>query len=165
MNCPEPVTFIEPGQLQDRELLLALERYLPADPDRERVPAYHFSMVHRDTTALMGSINLRIGTTDRLVLYRGQVGYSVKPEFRGHRYAARSVRLLLPLAANHQLNPLWITCDPDNLASRRTCELAGAELVEVIEVPPDEEMYLRGIHQKCRYKLEITGGKKLMSGP
>jgi tagatose 1,6-diphosphate aldolase len=161
MNRPEQVTFIAPNQLQEHELLLVLDQYLPADPHREWVPAYHFSMVHTDSTAVMGSINLRIGNTDRLVLYRGQVGYSVKPEFRGHRLAARSVRLLLPLAARHQLNPLWITCDPDNLASRRTCELAGAELVEIVEVPPDEEMYQRGIRQKCRYKLETTRRKNL----
>ena len=154
MNCSDEVKFIEPGQLQERELLLSLDRYLLADSQREWVPAYHFSMVHRQSTAVMGSIDLRIGSTDKLVLYRGQIGYNVKPKFQGHHYAARSVRLLLPLAARHQLNPVWITCDPDNLASRRTCELAGAEFVEIIEVPPDEEMYQFGVRQKCRYKLD-----------
>jgi len=156
MNRQNRAIYIALGQLQERELLLVLEHYLPADPEREWVPAYHFSMVHRDSIAVMGSINLRIGNTDRLLLYRGQIGYSVKPEFRGHRYAARIIRLLVPLAARHQLNPLWITCDPDNLTSRRTCELAGAKLVEIVDIPPDEEMYQRGIRQKCRYKLETT---------
>ena len=137
-------------------LVLALNRYIPADPEREWVPAYHFSMVNGHSREVMGSIDLRIGHTDKLVLYRGQIGYNVKPKFRGHHYAARSVRLLLPLAARHQLNPVWITCDPDNLASRRTCELAGAEFVEIIEVSSDEEMYQCGIRQKCRYKLETT---------
>lgn len=156
MSCQNRATYTTPNQFQDRELLLVLDRYLPAAPEREWVPAYHFRMVHRNSRAVMGSINLRIGDTNRLLWYRGQVGYSVKPEFRGHHYAARSIRLLVPLAAGHQLNPLWITCDPDNLASRRTCELAGAKLVETVEIPTDEEMYQHGSRQKCRYKLETA---------
>jgi predicted acetyltransferase len=92
-----------------------------------------------------------------IVLYRGHIGYSVEPGYRGHHSAARSVRLLVPLAAAHGLNPVWITCDPDNLASRRTCELAGAELVEIIDIPTNEEMYQRGVRQKCRYRLVTIG--------
>jgi len=145
--------FIEPGKLQDDELSLVLDQFMLADPVREHVPVYHFNMVNTDSGLVTGAINLRNGVTDRLVLYRGQIGYSVKPEFRGRRFAARSLRLLLPLAARHQLNPLWVTCDPDNIASRRTCEIAGAELVEIVDVPADEEMYRRGIRRKCRYKL------------
>jgi predicted acetyltransferase len=145
--------FIEPGRLQDRELLLVLDRYLIADPEKEWVPTYHFNMVREGSSTVIGGINLRIGNPDRLVLYRGHIGYGVKPEYRGHHFAARSVRLLVPLAAAHGLNPIWITCDPDNLASRRTCELAGAEFVGIIDVPADEEMYQRGIRQKCRYRL------------
>jgi predicted acetyltransferase len=152
--------FIEPGKLLDGELLLVLDRYLMADPERERVPAYHFNMVLQDPLVVIGAINLRIGNPDRLVLYRGHIGYSVKAEYRGHHFAARSVRLLMPLAAAHGLNPLWITCDPDNFASRRTCELAGAEFVEIIDVPADEEMYQRGIRQKCRYRL-VTAESEL----
>src|SRR5215510_72572 len=145
--------FIGVGNLRDGELRLELDQYVEADPEREWLPTYHFKMMGADSSTVIGNINLRIGSPDRIVLYRGHIGYSVKPEYRGHRYAARSVKLLMPLAAALGLNPLWITCDPDNLASRRTCELAGAELVEIIEVPADEEMYQLGIRQNCRYRL------------
>lgn len=145
--------FIEPGKLQDRELLLALDRYLKVDPEKEGAPTYYFNMVREGSSIVVGSISLRIGNPDRLVLYRGHIGYSVKPEYRGHHFAARSVRLLIPLAAVHKLNPVWITCDPDNFASRRTCELVGAEFVEIIDIPPEEELYHGGIRQKCRYRL------------
>jgi tagatose 1,6-diphosphate aldolase len=110
-------------------------------------------MMREVTAKVVGSINLRIGNPERIVLYRGHIGYGVEPEHRGHRFAARSLRLLLPLAAAHGLNPLWITCNPDNIASRRSCELAGAELVEIIDIPPDDELQRRGIRQKCRYRL------------
>jgi tagatose 1,6-diphosphate aldolase len=62
--------------------------------------------------------------------------------------------LLLPLARSHGLMTIWITCNPDNFASRRTCELAGATLVEIVDLPEDNDMYQRGERQKCRYRLD-----------
>jgi len=149
--------FILPGVLADGDLLLILESYAPADPVRGFVPAYHFKMASRATGAVLGRITLRVGNTEPVVLYRGHIGYRVEPEHRGRRYAARGVRLLLPLAARHGIDPVWITCNPENLASRRTCELAGAELVEVVDLPPSEEMYRAGERQKCRYRLPTRG--------
>jgi predicted acetyltransferase len=52
------------------------------------------------------------------------------------------------------LQTVWITCNPDNWASRRTCELAGAELVEIVDLPEDNDMYRKGKRRKCRYRLE-----------
>jgi len=48
-----------------------------------------------------------------------RLGYSVEPAHRGHHYAARAGRLLLLLARSHGMETLWITCNPDNWASRR----------------------------------------------
>src|SRR6185369_15642010 len=84
-----------------------------------RVPAWRFRMVHAATGEELGSINLRAGSTPHIVLYAGHVGYGVLPEHRGQRYAARSLRLLLPMARQLQPDCLWITCDPENVASRR----------------------------------------------
>ncbi|WP_245632176.1 GNAT family N-acetyltransferase [Edaphobacter aggregans] len=81
------------------------------------------------------------------------MGYGVLPQHRGHRYAARAVRLLLPFAHRLAINPLWITCDPENFASRRTLELAGAELVEIVDVPADCIIHRKGYPRKCRYRL------------
>jgi predicted acetyltransferase len=83
------------------------------------------------------------------------VGYSVKPEHRGSRYASRAVRLLIPIARQEGLNPLWITCDPENAASRRTCELAGGEFIEIVAVPPTCIIYRNGHREKCRYRLTL----------
>jgi tagatose 1,6-diphosphate aldolase len=58
-----------------------------------------------------------------------------------------------PLAWRAGLVPLWITCNPDNWASRRSCELAGAELVEVVPLPSGNDMFERGDREKCRYRL------------
>src|SRR5215204_4797163 len=73
----------------------------------------------------------------------------------GHRFAERSCRLILPLARRHGFDTLWITCNPDNVASRRTCERLGAELVGIVDVPPDNDVYERGSERKCRYRLAL----------
>jgi tagatose 1,6-diphosphate aldolase len=53
------------------------------------------------------------------------------------------------------LDPLWITCDPENIASRRTCELAGARLVDVVDVLEACIIRRSGHPRKCRYLLPI----------
>jgi tagatose 1,6-diphosphate aldolase len=62
---------------------------------------------------------------------------------------------LLPLIRRHGLTPLWITCNPDNFASRSTCERLGASLVEIVAVPQSEALHARGEHFKCRYRLDV----------
>lgn len=147
--------FHDPGRLADGDLELVLyERYWGA-PSTGRVPAYRFQMTLAGGGPVVGVINLRVGTTEDIVLYAGHIGYAVQPDRRGHHYAARACRLLLPLARLYRLDPLWITCNPDNWASRRTCELAGAVLVEIVDLPPGHELTQRGDRQKCRYRLDL----------
>ncbi len=147
--------FHDPGQLMDGDLeLILVERY-PGDPVTNRVPAYKFrmSLVGQDNE--IGHIELRVGHSQHLVMYAGHIGYEVSPEHRGQRYAARACKLLFPLALSHELDTLWITCNPDNMASRRTCELAGGQMVEIVDLPADTDMYRKGERRKCRYRLDL----------
>ena len=123
-----------------------------------KVPAYRFRMVHAETEEELGGINLRVGSTAHILLYAGHVGYMVHPAYRGHRYAARSLRLLIPFAGRLGCATLWITCDPDNVTSRRTAELAGAQFVEIVNVPANCVIHQSGHKQKCRYRLDIRHG-------
>ena len=148
--------FLEPGSLIDGDLELVLSRKIPPDYRRGYAPVYQFNMVPAGSRKIMGSIELRIGEDENLVQYSGHFGYRVTVEYRGNRYAARSVRLLLPLAVIHGLNPVWITCDPDNQASRRSCEIAGGAMVEIVDVPKNSNMYRRGEQQKCRYRFDFS---------
>ncbi len=124
-----------------------------ADPIHNLVPAYHFWMKIPD--AIAGGVTLRIGDSDDMTRHYGQIGYHVYPPYRGHHRAARAVRLLLPLARLHGMRELWITCNPDNLASRRTCERLGATLIDIIPIPPRHPLYLRGERLKCRFRLDL----------
>jgi tagatose 1,6-diphosphate aldolase len=145
-------TAIDPGELRDGGLALTLAGF--ATHPFHKVPTYTFRMVHTATGEELGGINLRVGSTRHLEMFAGHIGYSVHAPHRGHRYAARSVRLLLPLAWRLGLDPLWITCDPENLASRRTLELAGARFVEIVDVAADCAIHKNGHPRKCRYRLD-----------
>lgn len=140
-----------PGVLYDEELELELDRF-EIHPVHH-VQTYQFRMVQRETREKLGNLRLSIGSTPHLELYAGHIGYGVLPKHRGHHYAARAVRLVIPLARHLGLDPLWITCDPENMASRRTLELAGAELIEIVDVPEDCIIHRNGHPRKCRYRL------------
>jgi predicted acetyltransferase len=129
----------------------------PGDSSAGIPPCYHFWLHRRDTPEfpIAGSISLRIGNSFDTVMYYGHIGYHVYPMSRGRRFAARGSRLIMPLAARHGLNPLWITCNPDNPASRRTCQLLGAKFVELVLVPLEHPLYQRGDKEKCRYRLDL----------
>ena len=134
----------------------------PADPTRGFLPQYNFWMRMHDiplgpTAPLRigGGVSLRIGTSDPVEMYYGHIGYHVYPPARGRHYAERSCRLLLPLCRRHGLREIWITCNPDNFASRRTCERLGMQLVDVVPVPEDNPLYARGDREKCRYRMVL----------
>ena len=67
-------------------------------------------------------------------------------------------QLLFGLARRHGLSELWITCNPDNIASRKTCERLGAEYVETVSLPRDHVLYQRGEREKCRYRIDLNAG-------
>jgi tagatose 1,6-diphosphate aldolase len=148
-------TFLDPGKLVDNELELVLAYKYPGEESRGFVPTYRFNMRLVNQQPEIGNIELRVGNTEHIVMYAGHIGYRVHAPYRGHRYAARSCRLLIQLARQHNMKTLWITCNPDNIASRRTCELVGARFVEIVNLPVDTDMYQEGERQKCRYRLDI----------
>ena len=148
MNLKDAVAA---GQMRDGDLcldLLAIATHI-----YHKVPTAFFRMLAEPAGTQAGQINLRAGSTPHIELYAGHVGYEVYEGFRGNRYAARSLRLLLPCVRRLGIEPMWITCDPENAASRRSLELAGAEFVETVDVPRDCCVFAGGHPRKCRYRL------------
>ena len=72
---------------------------------------------------------------------------------RRNGYATRAVKLIVGLAKYWNVLPLWILIEPDNIASRRTVERAGFQLVDIVESAT--ELLALGIgHTVCRYRSE-----------
>lgn len=155
MTSPVFFEFQNPGLLFDGELQLVLTATQDANGLDVEAPTYCFAMRREDSEFAVGHLNLRLGHSENLELYQGHIGYGVRARWRGHHYAERACRLILPLARSHQFNPLWITADPDNWPSRRTCERLGAVLVETLDVPATALAYRYGARRKCRYRLDL----------
>jgi tagatose 1,6-diphosphate aldolase len=163
-TCLHPIGRDDPMSRLTRQQLLDLIRAAPdghmhPDPALNRAPAYQFWMKLLDEfqppVPMAGSISLRIGDTEDLRRYLGHIGYNVFPAARGHHYAARACQLIRDLARCHGLSELWITCNPENIASRRTCEHIGAKFVDTVAIPVGHLLYQRGERNKCRYRLSI----------
>jgi len=146
--------FLDPGRLIDNDLELVLVEKKPAVPEKGYFPSYTFEMRNVQSGEKIGSVNLRIGNNDN-TKYGGHIGYSVIEKYRGHHYTARSCKLLFPVAKKHKLNPVWITCNPENIASRRTCERVGGKMIEIVDLPEANEQYKKGDRQKCRYRFDL----------
>lgn len=136
------MTFLEPcnkGEYFGTEQFhLRLLKTVPAQPQKQYLPAYLFEMVADGQP--VGRCTLRVGHND-LIRYAGNIGYEVEEEHRGHHYALTSCRLLLLLARRHRLEEVLLTCRENNLASKRTCEQLGATLAGRVDVPVNHEMY------------------------
>lgn len=137
----------------------------PGDPAQQRVQGYAFWMrlrpEYNPPVRIAGGCSLRVVSTSDVVMFYGHIGYHVYPPARGARRAERACRLLMPLARKHGLTELIITCNPDNWASRRTCERLGCELLEIVDLPPSNKLYQRGDRQKCRYRLSLRSDSSI----
>ena len=146
--------FLDTSFLKTDELCLALNHTAEADPVRDWVPAYHFDICLPDGTRI-GRCDLRVGHSPGLCL-GGNIGYTIFPDFRGRHYAEKACRLLFELARRHDLGYVVITCSPDNLPSRRTCERLGGELLEIAALPADHDLRRDlGYTQVCVFRYEL----------
>jgi tagatose 1,6-diphosphate aldolase len=165
-NHPRTLTEMPQEPATTRQKLIDFLRAAPggrqdSDTSTGRVPAYHFWMladppVGDEALRIVGGLGLRIGHTKEIELYSGNIGYHVYPFARGRRFAERACRLVLSLARRHGMERIWITCNPDNIASRRTCERLGAQLLDTVTIPKDHPFRTRGETEKCRYLIDLN---------
>ncbi|HJC23405.1 MAG TPA: GNAT family N-acetyltransferase [Candidatus Eisenbergiella merdavium] len=146
--------FLNTDFLENEEIKLIVDRLTEGNPERNWVPAYHFHICDLHGN-IMGACNLRIGYTDGLY-YVGHIGYRINEEYRGHHYAAKACKLLFSLAQKHEMFYLYITCNPDNWASRKTCEYLQGEFLGVVELPEDNDLRINeGETQMCIFRFNL----------
>lgn len=73
----------------------------------------------------VGRISLRHTLNEQLLTWGGHIGYGVRPTWRRRGVATAALALMLPIAAGMGIDPVLVTCDIDNEASRRTIERNG----------------------------------------
>ncbi|MBF0546592.1 MAG: hypothetical protein HQM08_19255 [Candidatus Riflebacteria bacterium] len=153
------IDFINAAYLIDDDLKLAfIEKTYTSPPDLS-VPVYKFRMESSFSGEEIGGINLRAGYTENIILFRGNIGFTVLEKFRGKHFSARSCILLKPIIKNLDLPTIWLTCNLDNNASRKNLEYIGATYVETIKIPensPYLEFYPPEARIKMRFKWQIS---------
>ena len=140
--------------IKGEEIDLIIEQKIPENKVNGFSPAYWYAINLSGTNLTIGTIDLRIGRNS-LTYYEGHIGYSVDKKYRGNQYAAKACKLLEKVAVAHGMTELIITCNPENIASRKTCTKLGAEFIEIVDLPTYTDMYLEGERQKCIYKWRI----------
>jgi tagatose 1,6-diphosphate aldolase len=148
-------SIIEAMQLLDNELKLRFEGKKQVTEPDNNIQAYCFSMVNLMTEKEMGGINIKVGYTENIVNYRGNIGFTVYDEFRGKHYSSRSCILLIPVIATLKMTPIWFTCNVDNVASIRNIEKIGAVYINTVDVPEEYHTYYpENARIKRRYRWE-----------
>ena len=150
----DDVLRTDPPEMVDGDLRVVLVGREPGDPEKGWVPWYRFELRVDGREGSAGHVHLRVGDVPHVVNEAGHVGYSVVPECRGHRYAARAARMVVEFAHAIGIDPVWITSNPDNVASLRTLEIMGATRVDEVDVTPGTDMYERGEHRKVRFRMD-----------
>ena len=120
--------------------------------DEELLPFYYYDIFVDDVA--VGKISIRIGNNYHSY-YNGHIGYEIDKEYRGNNYSYKASKLVLQVAKAHGMSELILTCDESNIASYKTIEKLGAELIEIVKPPEDYFAYREGMDRQRIYKLSL----------
>jgi len=78
-----------------------------------------------DGSTYLGSIRIRQALTPYLLEVGGHIGYDIAPAHRMKGHGTAMLRAALPIAAQLGVAKALITCDNDNIGSRKIIEACG----------------------------------------
>jgi len=111
------VQLFSPGVLEDDEIELILEDAIIIE---NGVPHYSFYIYSKEAAQNVGHLSLRTKTTDEEEYLWGNLGYTIWPAFRGHRFALKASRVAIQFARQCNMTRIYMSADPDNIASIKT---------------------------------------------
>lgn len=77
---------------------------------------------------IVGRVSIRHHLTDQLAKIGGHIGYVVVPAHRRKGYATALLKQGLTIARDLGIEDVLLTCDADNIGSRKVIEKCGGEL-------------------------------------
>jgi predicted acetyltransferase len=119
-------------ELEDPDEFAALVEAIRSEalPETELPPdLVHQTMLwYVEGDQWLGRLSIRHTLTPILHELGGHIGYTVRPSAQRKGYATRMLTESLPWAAHLGIDTALVTCDVDNIPSRRVIESAGGEL-------------------------------------
>lgn len=112
----------------------------------DRVPNADFWLI--DNNEFIGRLSLRYRLNDYLLQFGGSIGYEIRPSKRCRGYGKEILQLGLQEAKKAGLQRALVTCNEDNLGSKKVIEHNGGQLENAV---PMEGTTIK----KLRYWVEL----------
>ncbi len=94
--------------------------------------SYYVGVVN---AAIIGRVSIRHELNEFLSRIGGHIGYGVIPSERRRGYATEMLRQALPICATLGIRTALVTCDADNIESRRVIEKCGGRFEGLTDYP------------------------------
>jgi predicted acetyltransferase len=111
--------------------------YLKAQDDRTNLPPQSIAQSQFwliDDDEFIGILSLRQGSNNAFIRISGHIGYQVRPSKRRLGYGKHLLRLGLQKAKELGFTHVLLTCDENNLASKKVIESNGGQFENAILV-------------------------------
>ncbi len=144
-GCGPLRRFADPEQWLSETLKYTEPATVPAD----KVQATQFVCLRARDGRVLGMLQVRHTLNRYLKEYAGHIGYSVRPSERRKGYAEWMLQQALGYCRSLGLPRVMVSCEPNNVGSRRTI-LASGGVYENTVWEPDEKIHLE------RYWIELS---------
>ena len=112
----------------------------------DRVPQTVYWLIVNNV--YVGRVSIRHTLNDHLLKVGGHIGYDIIPSERKKGYGTALLKFALIKAKEFGIDKALLTCDEDNIGSRKIIEGAGGILENIIEGENNEP-------NKCRFWIQI----------
>ncbi len=109
--------------------------------DRTKLPPhlvpstdYWLILGDEESGTFIGRLSLRHELNAFLLKIGGHIGYQIRPSLRRRGYGTEQLRLGLQKAREHGLIRVLVTCDENNIGSKKIIEYNGGQLENAIDI-------------------------------
>ena len=112
-----------------------LARWSRGEDIPERFVANTFLIGVLDDGRIVGRISIRHELNEILFTLGGHIGYMVVPKCRRQGYGTRLLAEAIPVAHKLKIDRILVTCDEDNIGSRKIIEANGGVYENTFSTP------------------------------
>lgn len=122
--------------------------------DDKIIPFYYFDIYLNENDNPIGKISIRIGHNEHSY-YNGNLGYEIDEDFRGKGYAKEAVLMIYDIARYHGMSYLYVSCNNDNLPSKKVINKLGGLHLEDVFPPKSYVFYYDNMPMQSIYLLAL----------